>query len=108
MTPKQREVYDFLSRWINAKGYPPSYREMKVAFNFKSMSQICQILDRLEASGHIRRDPRHARSIEVVNPRAVKLHPEVLELTDNYARLRGISRESATNQLLRGALVGLE
>ncbi len=104
MTPKQRELYDFICGWIHAKGFAPSYREMQAGLEIKHVGQVCQLLNALEAASRIRRDPRRSRSIELTKPNVVQIQSDVMALTDEYARKRGISRESAANDLLRVAL----
>lgn len=103
MTPRQRELYDFISGWIYAKGYPPSFQEMGAAIRC-TVPNIHRMITELEARGVITRTPGRRRSIRIVQIGAVKLSGEILELTDRYARLHGISRDVAANELLRAAL----
>jgi SOS-response transcriptional repressor LexA len=103
MTPKQRELYDFILSWIAGHGYSPSYREMCAGLR-TCQSNICRLLDEMEAEGFVTRDPRRKRSVKTVKRSDVTLSGEILELTDRYAKVHGISRETATNELLRAAL----
>lgn len=103
MTPKQRELYDFVAGWINAKGYAPSYREMGAAVRV-APPRIHALIYELKAQGKITSEYGRRRSIEIVKPNVVQLRPEIMALTDRYARSHGISRETAANELLRAAL----
>lgn len=103
MSPKQRALLDFIAQWIGAHGYPPSYDEMMAGMK-TGKSNIHRLLHGLAAQGQIKITPRRKRSLQLVKPDAVRLHPEIMTLTDEYARAHGISRETAANELLRGAL----
>lgn len=103
MTPKQRELFDFLRSWIAGKGYAPCYREMAAGMG-TTKSNIHRLLTEMEGQGLIARDPRRKRSVEIVKPTAVELSQEIAALTDRYATTHGISRETAANELLRAAL----
>jgi SOS-response transcriptional repressor LexA len=103
LTPKQRQLYDFIAAEIANKGYAPSFDEMKAAMGLKSKSNIWEMLRILEERGAIRRMPNRARSIEIIGQVAptVTLNREILTLTDMYAAEHKISRDTAANELLR-------
>jgi hypothetical protein len=61
----------------------------------------------LERRGLVRRIPGKARAIEVIDPgslQAVLLNPEIYALVQAYAAGHRIGVDTATNELLRGAL----
>lgn len=66
ITQKQKEVYDFLIKYTNDKGYPPSVREICEAVSLKSTSTVHGHLKRLEKKGYIYRDPTKPRALEIV------------------------------------------
>jgi repressor LexA len=66
VTPRQRQVYDYLSRFIEAYGYAPTMAEIGEHFGLKSPASVHQILSALEAEGLIRRIPNVSRGIELV------------------------------------------
>lgn len=66
ITQKQKEVYDFLVKYTNDKGYPPSVREICEAVSLKSTSTVHGHLKRLEKKGYIYRDPTKPRALEIV------------------------------------------
>ncbi len=67
ITPKQREILEFMKSQILAKGYPPSVREICSAVNLSSTSSVHSHLEKLEMKGYIRKDPTKPRAIEIVD-----------------------------------------
>jgi len=67
LTPKQREVFDFLRKQVRQKGYPPSIREICDAVNLSSTSSVHAHLKTLEAKGYIYHSPSKNRCIEITN-----------------------------------------
>lgn len=63
---KQYEIYEFLKRYVQDKGYPPSVREICVAVSLKSTSTVHGHLKKLEEKGFIRRDPTKPRALEIM------------------------------------------
>lgn len=62
---KQEEIYNFLKSYTEAKGYPPSVREICAAVDLKSTSTVHGHLARLEKKGFIKRDPSKPRALEI-------------------------------------------
>ncbi len=67
ITPKQREILEFIKSEILNKGYPPSVRDICEAVNLKSTSSVHSHLNTLERNGYIRRDPTKPRAIEILD-----------------------------------------
>lgn len=63
----QQRILEFIKSEIQAKGYPPSVREIGDAVGLKSTSTVHGHLTRLEKKGLIHRDPMKPRAMEVVN-----------------------------------------
>ncbi|MEW8956945.1 transcriptional repressor LexA [Clostridium sp.] len=63
---KQLEIYEFLKKYTEEKGYPPSVREICEAVSLKSTSTVHGHLKRLEKKGLIKRDPAKPRALEIV------------------------------------------
>ena len=68
ITDKQLKILKFIKAEVNQKGYPPSVREICAGVGLKSTSTVHGYLNRLEASGYIRRDPTKPRAIEILLP----------------------------------------
>lgn len=68
LTNRQRRVLDVIRDSVDARGYPPSLREIGEAVGLTSPSSVAHQLKMLERKGHLRRDPNRPRAIEVVTP----------------------------------------
>lgn len=66
LSPRQREILEFIMREIENKGYPPSVREIANAVDLRSPSTVHSHLNTLEELGYIRKDPTKPRTIEVL------------------------------------------
>jgi repressor LexA len=65
LTPRQREVLEFIGRTVDERGYPPSVREIGTAVGLNSPSTVHSHLETLQRLGYLRRDPTKPRAIEV-------------------------------------------
>lgn len=82
LTPRQLRVLSFIRDSVEARGYPPSMREIGVAVGLTSSSSVAHQLRVLETKGYLRRDPNRPRAVEVLLPeamsrRAAESTPEV-------------------------------
>ena len=68
LTVRQRLILDVIRQSVEARGYPPSIREMAEAVGLASSSSVAHQLKVLEAKGFLRRDPNRPRALEVVVP----------------------------------------
>ena len=66
LTDRQKEIFQFIKRSVNDKGYPPSVREIGNAVGLQSSSTVHGHLAKLETKGYIKRDPTKPRAIEIV------------------------------------------
>lgn len=67
ISPKQKEILEYIKQEILNKGYPPAVREICEAVNLKSTSSVHSHLETLEKNGYIRRDPTKPRAIEIID-----------------------------------------
>ncbi len=65
LTKKQKELYDFLTKYISENYISPSFEEMKEAVNLKSKSGIHRLITSLEQRGFIKRLKHKARAMEI-------------------------------------------
>ena len=56
ITPKQKEILEYIKDQILTRGFPPAVREICEAVNLKSTSSVHSHLETLEKNGYIRRD----------------------------------------------------
>lgn len=66
MTPRQRQILQFILQHIEARGYPPTVREIGEAVNLSSSSTVHAHLRSLEDAGLIRRDAVLTRAIKLM------------------------------------------
>ena len=77
LTQRQREIYDFVVRYADGHGYPPTVREIGEAVGLASPSTVHAHLANLERAGMLRRDPTKPRALELTgHRRAARLAPE--------------------------------
>jgi repressor LexA len=65
LTARQREVLEIIERHMQARGYPPSVREIGEAVGLTSPSTVHAHLAALQKRGYLHRDPTKPRAIEV-------------------------------------------
>ena len=66
LSARQADVLEYIKLCTAVKGYPPTLRELCVAMGIGSTNGVNDHLRALERTGYIRREPRTARSIRVV------------------------------------------
>lgn len=67
-TKKQKELLDFIEKFIIEHGYSPSYREIMTGLDYKAVATVAQHVSSLIKRGHLRKRDHSARSLEVVRP----------------------------------------
>jgi repressor LexA len=65
LTDRQRQILDFLMKYVDAHGYPPTVREIGEAVGLASPSTVHAHLANLERAGLLKRDPTKPRAIEL-------------------------------------------
>ncbi len=70
LTKRQREIFDFIRRYSESHGYPPTVRDIGRAIGLTSSSTVHAHLANLEKLGLLRRDPTKPRAIEVLVDKA--------------------------------------
>src|SRR5258708_12318745 len=81
LTLKQREIYDFISQHIDRHGYPPTVRDIGVAFEIESPNGVMCHLNALVKKGAITRKDKSARAIQLVDHKPAASPPAHLPLT---------------------------
>ncbi|ART76436.1 transcriptional repressor LexA [Sutcliffiella horikoshii] len=71
LSKRQQDILDYIKKEVQAKGYPPSVREIGEAVGLASSSTVHGHLARLESKGLIRRDPTKPRAIEIMEDELV-------------------------------------
>ncbi len=68
LTARQRRVLAVIRDSVEARGYPPSMREIGQSVGLTSSSSVAHQLRVLESKGYLRRDPNRPRALEVLAP----------------------------------------
>lgn len=79
LTKRQREIFDFIGKYADKMGYPPTVREIGKAVGLHSSSTVHVHLANLEKAGVLRRDPTKPRAIEVLVERAKSARDAAVE-----------------------------
>ena len=66
-TKKQRQLLEYIDRFIAQNGYSPSYREIMQGLNYTSVATVALHVNSLIKRGHLRKRDRSARSLELVH-----------------------------------------
>jgi len=70
LTPRQRQILDFIGDFIERRGYSPSVEEIARGVGLRSKATAHVHLENLRAKGFIRTSPGRSRSLELVHSRA--------------------------------------
>ena len=92
LTKRQREMYDFISGFVQKNGYSPSFEEIGEGMGLSSLATVHKHLTNLEKKGMLKRDYNRSRSIDVIPPRHAK------------TRLKEMAIESSMELPLRGKI----
>jgi len=68
LTPRQKQILDFIREFGERNGYAPSMREIAGAVDLTSTSAVSYQLSALQNKDYLRRIPGRPRTVEVVAP----------------------------------------
>lgn len=91
MTPKEKELRDFISDFWEEYGYAPSYQEMADGLGLKSKSGVDRLVRGLQVTGFISYRLGKNRSIRITKP-PEEVFWDFLDkegLTEKYLRWSG-------------------
>ena len=69
ITRRQRQVYDFISNFVQSHGYSPSFEEIGGGLGLSSLATVHKHISNLEKKGLLKRDYNRSRSIDVLPPK---------------------------------------
>jgi repressor LexA len=69
ITRRQRQVYDFISEFVQKNGYSPSFEEIRVALKLNSLATVHKHISNLEKKALLTRDYNRSRSIDLLPPK---------------------------------------
>ena len=64
LTPRQRDIYNYLVESFSEQGYPPTIREIGFRFGIRSTKGVVDHLTAIERKGYIRRGLGKSRALE--------------------------------------------
>jgi repressor LexA len=64
LSPKQKRILQFIRKFIDARGYPPTVRDIVSGCEISSTSVVAYNLARLETAGYIRHHAKISRGVE--------------------------------------------
>jgi repressor LexA len=65
LTPRQKEVLDFIVEYIDRNGYSPSFEELAAGLKLASLATVHKHISALEQKNYLKRRYNESRSIEV-------------------------------------------
>ncbi len=65
LTPKQKDILDFISEQTNEKGFAPSQKEIAKHFGYSSLGTVQNYLVRLERNGYLEKPWNAKRGMKV-------------------------------------------
>jgi repressor LexA len=85
LTPRQREIYQFIRSKIQGRGYGPTVREIGLEFHIKSPNGVMCHLKALQKKGLIHREPNMSRAIQLLDDPTTAPHITSLKLLGRIA-----------------------
>ncbi len=95
LTDAERNILDYMVRYLRANTYQPSIREIGREFGIKSTKTVSEHLQALADKGFLERDPSRSRGIRILG---VDLHAETASVPcfGNLAEATGSGRKAAS------------
>jgi len=69
LTRRQKQVYDFISTFVDQHGYSPSFEEIAEGLGLSSLATVHKHISNLEEKELLRRDYNRSRSIDLLRPK---------------------------------------
>lgn len=65
LTRRQKELMDFLAKFVSENGYSPSYEEIAAGLGLASLATVHKHIQALEAKQYVQRSYNHSRSLDI-------------------------------------------
>jgi repressor LexA len=90
LTRRQKEVLDFIAKFVQDNGYSPSYEEIAQGLQLASLATVHKHLQALEAKAYLRRGFNQSRSVEIADKffdeqRKIRSFPSPSEMAQSNA-----------------------
>jgi repressor LexA len=100
LTARQRRILEVIREAVQARGYPPSVREIGEAVGLTSTSSVAHQLKTLQTKGFLRRDRHRPRAVEVLPPGEVQVREEASDDRPTPAYVPVVGRIAAGTPVL--------
>lgn len=97
-TKKQQELLEYIREFLHEHNYAPSYREVMVALNYKSVSTVAVHIDGLIRKGILVKKDHSARSIRFASE-LVQESEHILWLREELAAREAAGKEDEVKVL---------
>lgn len=67
LTPRQRQIYDYITGCLRTRGYPPTLREIGEHMGIRSTNGVNDHLKALERKGYLQREELKSRALKPMN-----------------------------------------
>ena len=67
-TPKQKQVLEFIEKYLEVNGYAPSYREIADHFGFSSVATVAEHIENLKLKGYLSTEESGYRALKPIEP----------------------------------------
>jgi len=98
LTRRQKEILDYLARYIERKGFAPTIEEIGGHFGLSSLATVHKHLVNLQEKGLVKREWNRSRALELV-PTEVKVQAVELPLLGRVAAGTPIEAVQATETI---------
>src|SRR5579859_8031985 len=65
LTRRQKEVVEFIAKFVDENGYSPSYEEIARGLNLSSLATVHKHINTLESKNYLKRGFNQSRSLDV-------------------------------------------
>ena len=104
-TKKQYETLSYIETFVAEHGYGPSYREIMKGCGYNSVATVALHVNNLIARGHLRKNGRSARSLEVIDAQKsgqTKLQTNIIKPSEEKWLVEKIEYQFAQAEALPG------
>jgi repressor LexA len=105
LTRRQRQIFDFVSGFVEEQGYSPSLEEIAAAFGLSSVATVHKHVKHLVDKGYLQKAWNRSRSVEPVPQQAVEsvatsLHLPILGTVAAGRPIEAIEPDAASAETL--------
>src|SRR3954464_4211084 len=80
ITKRQHQIYEFIRRFVEERGYSPSFEEIGRAMRLNLLATVHKHITNLERKGLLKRDYNRSRSIDLLPVKGIpRMRPRAAE-----------------------------